>query len=430
MGSSSRSKKGCFTCRLRRKKCDEQKPRCTGCQRNYLACNWPRYDKQTLRSFSSEREDDQLLIESSQAGALDKNRQAFLEHDEEDKYKDNELLRFILGPFVNLIAPELIKGRVKAHFLSQLRRSPAFITISECLGEKYVKDRSDYGDLLYVETIGLIKKELESTNKDIREDWILNIITFFIFRELGTDSPQLQNITTHMRAAFEIISQRILGGATTFGLYISADSFLYHYSLVVLCCLVEMESQIPNSLVVEKVWEVLYGNARHNSDVNPLLANKYVAYIYLCHAAFLLRFPLLNNWILAKTVMKKLEVSLLKKDSPFKRAVLMSTKLILLHVIHKGDPSFSKVQSLEAPFLDALVSSSDEELRLFGLWPITACALICKSKKSRETLMSIYYRARDESNPLRSLIEEIWNEDTGFHALDDLTVMQKMFLQF
>lgn len=36
-----RTTTGCLTCRMRRKKCDEEKPTCTGCQRNFLICTWP-----------------------------------------------------------------------------------------------------------------------------------------------------------------------------------------------------------------------------------------------------------------------------------------------------------------------------------------------------------------------------------------------------
>lgn len=36
-----RAKTGCITCRRRRKKCDETKPRCTACSRNRLLCAWP-----------------------------------------------------------------------------------------------------------------------------------------------------------------------------------------------------------------------------------------------------------------------------------------------------------------------------------------------------------------------------------------------------
>ncbi|KAH8811157.1 fungal-specific transcription factor domain-containing protein [Xylogone sp. PMI_703] len=38
---SLRTTTGCLTCRLRRKKCEEQKPICIGCQRNHLICTWP-----------------------------------------------------------------------------------------------------------------------------------------------------------------------------------------------------------------------------------------------------------------------------------------------------------------------------------------------------------------------------------------------------
>ncbi|KAF2796783.1 hypothetical protein K505DRAFT_372935 [Melanomma pulvis-pyrius CBS 109.77] len=38
---TTRTRTGCLTCRLRRKKCTEQKPTCDGCLRNSLICTWP-----------------------------------------------------------------------------------------------------------------------------------------------------------------------------------------------------------------------------------------------------------------------------------------------------------------------------------------------------------------------------------------------------
>ncbi|GMM27763.1 hypothetical protein DAMA08_004790 [Martiniozyma asiatica (nom. inval.)] len=37
----TRTKSGCFCCRKRKKKCDEQKPACSGCIRNNLECVYP-----------------------------------------------------------------------------------------------------------------------------------------------------------------------------------------------------------------------------------------------------------------------------------------------------------------------------------------------------------------------------------------------------
>ncbi|EXJ83941.1 hypothetical protein A1O3_04608 [Capronia epimyces CBS 606.96] len=46
MGNSGaqllRGKTGCLCCRRRRKKCDEKKPSCNACLRNFLICVWPR----------------------------------------------------------------------------------------------------------------------------------------------------------------------------------------------------------------------------------------------------------------------------------------------------------------------------------------------------------------------------------------------------
>ncbi|RFU27346.1 hypothetical protein B7463_g9004, partial [Scytalidium lignicola] len=36
----SKTRTGCIGCRLRRKKCDERRPTCSGCQRNVLVCTW------------------------------------------------------------------------------------------------------------------------------------------------------------------------------------------------------------------------------------------------------------------------------------------------------------------------------------------------------------------------------------------------------
>lgn len=39
--SITRRRTGCLVCRLRRKRCDEEKPICHGCERNSLVCRWP-----------------------------------------------------------------------------------------------------------------------------------------------------------------------------------------------------------------------------------------------------------------------------------------------------------------------------------------------------------------------------------------------------
>ncbi|KAJ5364808.1 fungal-specific transcription factor domain-containing protein [Penicillium cataractarum] len=63
-----RSLTGCLTCRQRKKKCDERKPKCIGCTRNGLQCAWPvagtssKPPKSVLRAASRDCKDspDQL----------------------------------------------------------------------------------------------------------------------------------------------------------------------------------------------------------------------------------------------------------------------------------------------------------------------------------------------------------------------------------
>ncbi|AET39804.1 Zn(II)2Cys6 transcription factor Ecym_5001 [Eremothecium cymbalariae DBVPG len=49
MGQRKRTVTGCLSCRRRKKKCDEQKPVCKGCQRNFIRCQWPDYSTGRIR---------------------------------------------------------------------------------------------------------------------------------------------------------------------------------------------------------------------------------------------------------------------------------------------------------------------------------------------------------------------------------------------
>lgn len=68
-----RVRTGCYTCRRRKKKCDEARPICGGCGRNDLACSWPstipgRRDSGPESDFPAFLEDERL---SSLVQAID-----------------------------------------------------------------------------------------------------------------------------------------------------------------------------------------------------------------------------------------------------------------------------------------------------------------------------------------------------------------------
>ncbi|CUS20858.1 LAQU0S01e16204g1_1 [Lachancea quebecensis] len=52
-----RSVHGCLTCRARRKKCDEKKPICGGCERNFVQCTWPQHTGGRVRRKRGELAD-------------------------------------------------------------------------------------------------------------------------------------------------------------------------------------------------------------------------------------------------------------------------------------------------------------------------------------------------------------------------------------
>lgn len=60
-----RTRTGCLPCRLRRKKCEEQKPICIGCQRNHLLCSWPATESSDLATTAKEKVTDLALSQSA-----------------------------------------------------------------------------------------------------------------------------------------------------------------------------------------------------------------------------------------------------------------------------------------------------------------------------------------------------------------------------
>ncbi|KAF7562668.1 hypothetical protein G7046_g1492 [Stylonectria norvegica] len=59
-----RVKTGCFTCRGRKKKCDEVKPCCAGCRRNNLNCRWPTSAQSTRKSRFPESPDFEVELDT------------------------------------------------------------------------------------------------------------------------------------------------------------------------------------------------------------------------------------------------------------------------------------------------------------------------------------------------------------------------------
>lgn len=62
-----RTRTGCLTCRQRKKKCDEEKPRCRACKRNKLDCSWPphirrRFNLDDFQEISNDGNSQALVV--------------------------------------------------------------------------------------------------------------------------------------------------------------------------------------------------------------------------------------------------------------------------------------------------------------------------------------------------------------------------------
>lgn len=71
MGSKTRSRNGCFTCRRRKKKCDESLyPDCKNCLANGLLCTWPEHVEELHKEIEVTEEKNRVSASGPQANMM------------------------------------------------------------------------------------------------------------------------------------------------------------------------------------------------------------------------------------------------------------------------------------------------------------------------------------------------------------------------
>lgn len=71
MGSKTRSRNGCFTCRRRKKKCDESLyPDCKNCLANGLPCTWPGHVEELHKKIEVTEEEKRVSPSSPRANMV------------------------------------------------------------------------------------------------------------------------------------------------------------------------------------------------------------------------------------------------------------------------------------------------------------------------------------------------------------------------
>ena len=194
-----RSKWGCLTCRKRRKKCNERRPRCADCSRHSLNCTWPDQGSArisvTVASIESsppkgsspsgwkKRHDTShplsLVVppNTRPCGLKSTLEQALFHH-------------FIQDFLPLLVHPEAHPGFSDLHELYATGlQHPWIMETFLAMASLHISQISNSLDTVaynyYNTAIGVVRRKIESGDVEGTEDWLLASTVFFYLFEVG-----------------------------------------------------------------------------------------------------------------------------------------------------------------------------------------------------------------------------------------------------
>ncbi|SGZ50048.1 CIC11C00000004528 [Sungouiella intermedia] len=422
---ATRSKSGCFTCRARRKKCDEKRPSCSGCIRNNFACDWPMYHNQTLRDFRNHTLKSVPRQVLQQLSPQSPSQPTELDISSQEKL----CLEYILGPFVKLMCPTPAADKIREHIEEQLLRDEVFRKVSICLGNFH---NPTFGTVGHEQ---LLQNALESFRLKLANsgsNGMLNLdtlhsVSFLNFLELTGANRLLHKVVLHMETIFQIMCNIIADGTylETTIFRACADSFYYNYGLVLLCSSKGEAERLPNVYNVNAIWKALHMDNVHDYELNPILGNKFPAISFINRACYIFRNNIVERRALAYLLKAEIDKTLLTKMSQHQEVLLKSAEMLILNILHRRH---DEVDIQKAQFtkkcLAYLQELKAEEADFVIVWAYFICGVCIVLEEEKQQLRQIVKNGN--LNPaiyfldiMLQLIEQSWKAGKGLECLHE-----------
>lgn len=421
-----RTKSGCFTCRARRKKCDERRPVCLGCERNTLACDWPMFENQTLRDY---RKHTLKLIPRPEVRSPSP-EQNLLFQELNISFQEKSSLEFISGPFVKVMCPTPAADSIRGHIKDQILRDEVFRKISICLGNFLNPSfGTDEHQKLLKDALDSFRAHLFPSEADMVNVDTLHSVSFLNLLEMIESKPSISKVILHMQTMFQIICTIISGGSYLDNpvFRVCADSYFYNYGLVLICLSNKESDSLPNVFSVIAIWKSIYLNEVHNYDLNPMLGNKFVSISFINRACYIFRCKLVERRTLAYSLRLEIENTLRTKElSQHQEMLVQSAKMLILKVAYpKEGEVFAQKREFTRKCLDYLLTlvAVEEDFTIF--WAFFICGLCVSSEIEKNDFRNICWSGKSSNAlqnselPLLGLIEKAWATGKGLEVLND-----------
>ena len=400
---------------------------CLGCHRNFLVCNWPNYQNQTLLQFrkseAAASNGKVVLVYKDLRGGID---------------AQGKTRKVLTRQFLRTLIPEPNHNKAQEDLDQQLKTSLPLQLIVECVDAILVSNENTSQNRLYEETLNALRVEFSNCNAKGSEDWSLNAINLSMIQEYFLDAPRISEILRHLQASLHILCTRIMLNDVTFLLRLNADSFVFYSGMATLCCLETEILMMPNPFESEKIFEPLFENAKppHDFNLNPILGDAYDALILSNQASYLLRSNTQQRICLATVLLRKVNCLIrMATNNHLHLYIHYCTKIVLLKIIHRTIlVKDRQIQQANEQLLHSLQNAKKSEVKLLGLWPGIVCAACITAPSDTDLLLELCDQSEvcgitvETSEKLKSSLKRIWSENMGLGVLDNLAFLKTLLL--
>ncbi|KAG7926589.1 hypothetical protein KL925_003639 [Ogataea polymorpha] len=281
----ARSRDGCFQCRQKKKKCTGNRPRCRRCALRDEDCHWPAYPNQSLANYERQQKSKLNLCTQQKAVAFKESRMFPEIISTRILVKELFFNVFFNVAITSLIPPSSMSEISELTYRESIECSmvkKVIISYSAALlGEKFTRDLVEETKQEALDEM-LREKDTHCVKKRLSQ---LQCSTLLMLRDFLVEtnpSVMLRNINYVLKQIRSCKSSNINNTQ------LFVDSFTYHYSVCILSCTNDCIEYVPNPFVLGSELEQFFPED-NNILTNPLLGRAFKCFIIAAKASYILK---------------------------------------------------------------------------------------------------------------------------------------------
>ena len=380
-----RSRNGCIACSKAKKKCDENKPQCNRCVGKQIQCVFKTAKSDKIQQNLVKEEHENLeVLRNNNQMVIISENLALLPL---NNVPFDHLFNIFFNVTIKSLVPKESLQVISELTLETFRKSTEFRDILTSLSAAYLfsVDRSKHAAINGIHKKAMTQV-LGSYNKSDSFDWVLHSIIFSILSKIYMSSNNEELLKDIYTGVEFILSKNNIESSRTIRLLI--ESLFYHYSVSILITPLELLNKYHPFILCDILRS--YFPDKATTESNLLLGETLDVLPIVAKTSFLFRKKSYKNKFYS-TLMMTVNDLLKKKIKSSQKMIyitLIGCKMLLLDVF----PYASQIEKdgLKELFFSVFNSldESDMENGLFKLWGIFIIGLTLENKIDQDKILS------------------------------------------